>query len=379
MTEQTKSASGPRSQYARDATWYPLRSWWQPSQQFSQDFGSPASLESGDLSWMEWLQRRQASSNWPEFMPFYPLLLPSSPGIMKRPRPRPGMGAREAEVRTEQYVWRVSLDVGHFAPEELTLRTREGFLEVGGQHEERADEHGFISRCFTRKYKLPIGVDSSQIQSTLSGDGVLCVEASLPVAPLPGNLIIPIQVEKKTTGEEGDTRPGEAHEADVESRPPPPSAPGAPDTPDLASGKPATEGPDLGESSLEGPGGEAHPGSSVVGHEEPGMEGRGGGETGLPAEHAGKPHASGSADAEGLPESSEHLEALDDPDSPDTLTSDQAEHADPAQHDGEPGGSGESFEELPQPEQPEPGTSQPEEALSQEPEAPDMEQQEFIK
>ncbi|XP_062308094.1 heat shock protein beta-1 [Osmerus eperlanus] len=179
----------------------PIRSWWQPSQLFSQDFGSPASLESGDLSWMEWLQRRQASSNWPEFMPFYPLLLPSSPGIMKRPRPRPGMGAGEAEVRTEQYVWRVSLDVGHFAPEELTLRTREGFLEVGGQHEDREqNEHGFISRCFTKEItSFPSGVDSSQIQSTLSGDGVLCVEASLPVAPLPGDLIIPIQ------GSNGDT------------------------------------------------------------------------------------------------------------------------------------------------------------------------------
>ncbi|XP_061624908.1 heat shock protein beta-1-like isoform X2 [Phyllopteryx taeniolatus] len=60
---------------------------------------------------------------------------------------------RPDDGREDQRRWRVDLDVAHFSPEEISVRVRDGFLQVAGRHEEKPDRHGFISRCFTWKYK----------------------------------------------------------------------------------------------------------------------------------------------------------------------------------------------------------------------------------
>uniref|UniRef100_A0A3Q3EX31 Si:dkey-1k23.3 n=1 Tax=Labrus bergylta TaxID=56723 RepID=A0A3Q3EX31_9LABR len=83
----------------------------------------------------------------------------------------------------EQYKWQVSLDVAHFSPSEISLSVSDGFLEVGGKHEERPDEHGFIARCFTRKYRLPAEIDVSKIASTLSVDGLAVLPSCGPISP----------------------------------------------------------------------------------------------------------------------------------------------------------------------------------------------------
>uniref|UniRef100_A0A3Q1HDF2 SHSP domain-containing protein n=1 Tax=Acanthochromis polyacanthus TaxID=80966 RepID=A0A3Q1HDF2_9TELE len=90
--------------------------------------------------------------------------------------------------------WRVGMDVAHFSPSEISLSVRHGFLEVEGRHEERPDEHGFIARCFTRKYRLPAEVDVTNITSTLSVDGILTVEAPVPETSVPAAILIPIKV-----------------------------------------------------------------------------------------------------------------------------------------------------------------------------------------
>nr|XP_039327080.1 heat shock protein beta-1-like [Saimiri boliviensis boliviensis] len=88
------------------------------------------------------------------------------------------------------------LDVNHFAPEELTVKTKDGVVEITGKHEERQDEHGFISRCFTRKYTLPPGVDPTQVSSSLSPEGTLTVEAPMPKPATQSNEItIPVTFE----------------------------------------------------------------------------------------------------------------------------------------------------------------------------------------
>ncbi|GLD47133.1 heat shock protein beta-1 [Lates japonicus] len=48
-----------------------------------------------------------------------------------------------------------------------------------GKHEERKDEHGFVSRCFTRKYTLPSTANIEKVTSSLSPEGVLTIEAPL--------------------------------------------------------------------------------------------------------------------------------------------------------------------------------------------------------
>lgn len=48
---------------------------------------------------------------------------------------------------------------------------------VEGKHEERQDKHGYISRQFTRRYKLPPNVNLEAVKSSLSSDGVLSIAA----------------------------------------------------------------------------------------------------------------------------------------------------------------------------------------------------------
>uniref|UniRef100_A0A3B3DHZ8 Heat shock protein beta-1-like n=1 Tax=Oryzias melastigma TaxID=30732 RepID=A0A3B3DHZ8_ORYME len=151
--------------------WYPLRRWWQPSWCFSPDVGLPPSLERGDPRWTDAdpFQRSFCS------------------GFLHGTVHRPSL-----KVDT----WGVSMDVAHFSPSEISLTVRDGFLEVRGNHEEKPDQHGFISRCFTRKYRLPAEVDAAKIVSSLSVDGILTVEAPVPETSVPAAFLIPIQVFK---------------------------------------------------------------------------------------------------------------------------------------------------------------------------------------
>ncbi|EFA00665.1 Protein lethal(2)essential for life-like Protein [Tribolium castaneum] len=73
--------------------------------------------------------------------------------------------------------FQVSLDVQQFTPEEITVKASDDTITIEGKHEEKEDEHGFISRHFIRKYKLPEGHDISQVTSKLSTDGVLTITA----------------------------------------------------------------------------------------------------------------------------------------------------------------------------------------------------------
>ncbi|XP_022188126.1 protein lethal(2)essential for life [Nilaparvata lugens] len=86
----------------------------------------------------------------------------------------------------------VSLDVQQFAPSEITVKTVDGTIIVEGKHEEKQDEHGFISRHFVRKYVLPKDVDSNNITSSLSSDGVLTISAPKLSIETKGERSIPI-------------------------------------------------------------------------------------------------------------------------------------------------------------------------------------------
>lgn len=69
----------------------------------------------------------------------------------------------------------VVLDVQQFGPGEISVKTSEGAVIVEGKHEEKQDEHGYISRHFKRRYVLPKDVDIEKVVSSLSSDGILTV------------------------------------------------------------------------------------------------------------------------------------------------------------------------------------------------------------
>ncbi|KAG7498563.1 hypothetical protein JOB18_013376 [Solea senegalensis] len=199
MGEQNKIL--PRPIFRRDASWEPFPNWTQPSRVFSQDFGLPPFLEPGDVDWITWAKKRLGNFSWPTYT--QTSLLPPVSG--QQTVEVDGKGLRQltggvSEIRTGQDSWKINLDVNHFSPEEITITTKEGYLQISGNHEERQDQHGMVSRCFSRKYKLPQGVDLQHISSSLSSDGVLSVEAPVPGTHVidPANeLVIPVQTKQR--------------------------------------------------------------------------------------------------------------------------------------------------------------------------------------
>lgn len=88
-----------------------------------------------------------------------------------------------SSIKADKDKFQVNLDVQHFSPEEITVKTADGYIVVEGKHEERKDQHGFISRQFKRRYALPEGCAPETVESRLSSDGVLSVIAPRTVPP----------------------------------------------------------------------------------------------------------------------------------------------------------------------------------------------------
>lgn len=84
--------------------------------------------------------------------------------------------------------FQINLDVQQFSPEEISVKVTENSILVEGKHEEKQDEHGYISRHFVRRYALPAEHDSNQVESSLSSDGILTISAKKKVHPEPEGL-----------------------------------------------------------------------------------------------------------------------------------------------------------------------------------------------
>uniref|UniRef100_A0A7N4PR38 Heat shock protein family B (small) member 6 n=1 Tax=Sarcophilus harrisii TaxID=9305 RepID=A0A7N4PR38_SARHA len=134
-----------------------------------------------------------------------------APSVALRADPAPGEGT------LAKGEFSVLLDVKHFSPEEINVKVVGEHVEVHARHEERPvcweggaeaqqgqvggsrgegggrgmshpglkggaiilqDEHGFISREFHRRYRLPEGVDPAAVTSALSPEGILSIQAS---------------------------------------------------------------------------------------------------------------------------------------------------------------------------------------------------------
>ncbi|CAH2245059.1 protein lethal(2)essential for life-like [Pararge aegeria] len=151
-------------------------------------------------------------SNWPGYRS-NPLLyqdfgLPMTPNDMLtvatvpmlpknyfKPWQQLARAARELEsnIKTDEDKIQVNLDVQHFAPEEISVKTADGYIIVEGKHEEKKDDHGYISRQFVRRYALPENCDPDTVESKLSSDGVLTVTAPRKPSALKNERKVPIQ------------------------------------------------------------------------------------------------------------------------------------------------------------------------------------------
>ncbi|XP_043544415.1 heat shock protein beta-3 [Chiloscyllium plagiosum] len=103
------------------------------------------------------------------------------PGPTEITEERDKLSVKESEKSVEdtevEKLFRIMLDVVQFRPEDIIIQVFEGWLIIRAQHGRRMDEHGFISRSFTRQYKLPDGVLSKDLSALLCHDGILVVKA----------------------------------------------------------------------------------------------------------------------------------------------------------------------------------------------------------
>lgn len=144
--------------------------WWEdldrPHRLFDQHFGLGLSPDDLPSSWTPYdtdvlviRPRRQLHRHHP----------------YDRSLSRKSSGA--STVQADKNKFQVTLDVQQFLPEEVTVKVVGKNVVVEGKHEEKQDEHGWISRQFVRKYLVPEQCDIDNLQSTLSSDGVLTVTA----------------------------------------------------------------------------------------------------------------------------------------------------------------------------------------------------------
>uniref|UniRef100_A0A1B6DAM4 SHSP domain-containing protein n=1 Tax=Clastoptera arizonana TaxID=38151 RepID=A0A1B6DAM4_9HEMI len=140
-----------------------FRDWWddfdreRPSRLLDQHFGLG-------------LRRDDLLNNFPTS-----LIRPTGYFRPWRPIPRQNSGSSNLVADTDKV--QVILDVQQFSPNEISVKTIDNTVIVEGKHEEKQDEHGFISRHFVRRYILPKDVDVGNIVSSLSSDGVLTISA----------------------------------------------------------------------------------------------------------------------------------------------------------------------------------------------------------
>ncbi|KAF8789652.1 protein lethal(2)essential for life-like [Argiope bruennichi] len=132
-------------------------------------------------------------------------LLPPSlyGGFLLRPRTQLNIDSSgQSEVQNEADKFKVMLNVSQFKPNEIDVKTVDNFIVIHGKHEERTDEHGFVSREFTRRYLLPEGTEPETVKSSLSQDGILTIEApKKAIEPPPSNeRVVPITLEKPAVG-----------------------------------------------------------------------------------------------------------------------------------------------------------------------------------
>ncbi|KAJ8922845.1 hypothetical protein NQ315_007880 [Exocentrus adspersus] len=130
-----------------------------------------------------------------EFLePLAILSLQGPAGYLRPWRSESSRGDSGSTVSLDKNKFQANLDVQQFKPEEITVKlSGDNVVTIEGKHEEKQDEHGFISRHFVRKYVLPKNCDVGQLQSKLSSDGILTITAPTVDAKGVEHKTIPIQ------------------------------------------------------------------------------------------------------------------------------------------------------------------------------------------
>lgn len=146
------------------------------------DFGIPPFPDDLSMDWPGWARPGRLSTRL-STSPFSSSLRTGFPSRQSTGGPalytsRYGEpSSRSSPTTTGGEPWKVGVNVHSFKPEELNVKTRDGFVEVSGKHEEKQEEGGIVTKNFTKKIQIPIDVDPQTVFASLSPEGVLIIEA----------------------------------------------------------------------------------------------------------------------------------------------------------------------------------------------------------
>ena len=100
-----------------------------------------------------------------------------------------------ARVVYEDDQYKILINVEHFQPEELMIKTVDNNVIVEAKHEEKtSDGRSFSTKSFNQSFALPRGVSPDTVSSSLSKTGVLTISAPLPRAlKTSGERLVPIK------------------------------------------------------------------------------------------------------------------------------------------------------------------------------------------
>ncbi|KAM4809716.1 heat shock protein beta-8 [Rhinophrynus dorsalis] len=161
----------------RGTTRDPFREPALSSRLLDEDFGISPFSDDLTMDWPDWARPRlTASWSGPLRSGLARTSGVSPPGYSARYTGYPE--ARSTVANTSQ-PWKVCVNVQTFKPEELTVKTKDGYVEVSGNHEEQQKEGGIVSKNFTKKIQLPSEVDPLTVFASLSPEGLLIIEAPL--------------------------------------------------------------------------------------------------------------------------------------------------------------------------------------------------------
>ena len=94
----------------------------------------------------------------------------------------------EKQAKIGKDGFQVCLDVQHFQPNEISVKTVDNSIIVEANHEECEDSHGYISRKFTRRYDLPEEFKAKDVVSSISSDGILSIKCPKSEPAIEGNV-----------------------------------------------------------------------------------------------------------------------------------------------------------------------------------------------
>lgn len=117
----------------RTPSWDPFRD-WHHSRIFDQSFGMPALHEDfPTFPSTHWPGYMRPSIVAPDMMPHVPMMYPSTVMPQQARALSRQMSSGVSEIKQTQDNWMVSLDVNHFSPEELVVKTKDGVVEITGE------------------------------------------------------------------------------------------------------------------------------------------------------------------------------------------------------------------------------------------------------